>query len=87
MTGQGLQKVCEGTRLDSAGSSKHREWLVAGALLEFALLQLCLVRLPNRVLFLRKLSEALDRSRTLKRGVTVLFVDLDKLKDVNDTIG
>ena len=43
--------------------------------------------LPNRVLFLRKLSEALERSRTLKRGVTVLFVDLDKLKDVNDNIG
>lgn len=46
-----------------------------------------LTNLPNRVLFLRKLSEALDRSRTLKRGVTVLFIDLDKLKDVNDTIG
>ena len=46
-----------------------------------------LTGLPNRVLFLRKLAEALDRSRTLKRGVTVLFVDLDKLKDVNDTIG
>ncbi len=46
-----------------------------------------LTNLPNRVLFLRKLAEALDRSRTLKRGVTVLFVDLDKLKDVNDTIG
>ena len=46
-----------------------------------------LTNLPNRVLFLRKLSEALDRSRTLKRGVTVLYVDLDKLKDVNDTIG
>ena len=43
--------------------------------------------MPNRVLFLRKLAEALDRSRTLKRGVTVLFVDLDKLKDVNDSIG
>ena len=46
-----------------------------------------LTGLPNRVLFLRKLAEALDRSRTLKRGVTVLFVDLDKLKDVNDSIG
>ena len=43
--------------------------------------------LPNRVLFLRKLAEALERSRTLKRGVAVIFVDLDKLKDVNDNIG
>ena len=39
------------------------------------------------MLFLRKLSEALERSITLKRGVGVLFVDLDKLKDVNDNIG
>lgn len=46
-----------------------------------------LTGLPNRVLFLRKLAEALERSRTLKRGVAVLFVDLDKLKDVNDNIG
>lgn len=46
-----------------------------------------LTGLPNRVLFLRKVAEALERSRTLKRGVSVLFVDLDKLKEVNDTIG
>jgi len=46
-----------------------------------------LTGLPNRVLFLRKLAEALDRNRTIKSGSTVLFVDLDKLKMVNDTIG
>ncbi len=46
-----------------------------------------LTGLPNRVLFFRKDTEALERGRTLKRGVTVLFIDLDKLKEVNDTIG
>ena len=46
-----------------------------------------LTGLPNRVLFLRKLSEALERNVTTKRGVSVMFVDLDKLKDVNDNIG
>jgi diguanylate cyclase (GGDEF)-like protein/PAS domain S-box-containing protein len=46
-----------------------------------------LTALPNRVLFLRKTAEALERSRTLKRGVTVMFIDLDKLKEVNDNIG
>jgi diguanylate cyclase (GGDEF)-like protein/PAS domain S-box-containing protein len=46
-----------------------------------------LTGLPNRVLFLRRLSEALERSATTRRPVAVLFVDLDKLKDVNDTIG
>ncbi len=46
-----------------------------------------LTGLPNRVLFLRKTAEAIERSRTTKNHVTVLFIDLDKLKHVNDTIG
>ena len=43
--------------------------------------------LPNRTLFLRRVAEALDRSRTFRRGVTVLFLDFDGLKNVNDTVG
>ncbi|MFZ9622309.1 MAG: putative bifunctional diguanylate cyclase/phosphodiesterase [Ilumatobacteraceae bacterium] len=46
-----------------------------------------LTGLPNRTLFLRRVAEALDRSRTLRRGVTVMFLDFDGLKHVNDTIG
>ena len=46
-----------------------------------------LTGLPNRVLFLRKTTEALERSRTTHATVAVLFIDLDKLKHVNDTIG
>lgn len=46
-----------------------------------------LTSLPNRVLFLRKTSEALERSKTTKANVAVLFIDIDKLKQVNDTIG
>jgi len=46
-----------------------------------------LTGLPNRTLFLRRVAEALDRSRTLRRGVTVMFLDFDGLKNVNDTIG
>ena len=46
-----------------------------------------LTGLPNRVLFLRKTAEALDRARTTGSVVAVLFIDLDKLKHVNDTIG
>ena len=46
-----------------------------------------LTGLPNRTLFLRRVAEALDRSRTLRRGVTVLFLDFDGLKNVNDTVG
>jgi diguanylate cyclase (GGDEF)-like protein/PAS domain S-box-containing protein len=46
-----------------------------------------LTALPNRTLFLRRVAEALDRSRTLRRGVAVMFLDFDGLKTVNDTIG
>ena len=46
-----------------------------------------LTGLPNRVLFIRKTTEALERSRTTHASVAVLFIDLDKLKHVNDTIG
>jgi diguanylate cyclase (GGDEF)-like protein/PAS domain S-box-containing protein len=46
-----------------------------------------LTGLPNRVLFVRKTTEALERSRTTHATVAVLFIDLDKLKHVNDTIG
>ncbi len=46
-----------------------------------------LTGLPNRVLFLRKTTEALERSRTTRATIAVLFIDLDKLKHVNDTIG
>ncbi len=43
--------------------------------------------LPNRVLFLRRLAEALEKDRTLKSGCAVMFIDLDRLKIVNDTMG
>jgi diguanylate cyclase (GGDEF)-like protein/PAS domain S-box-containing protein len=46
-----------------------------------------LTGLPNRVMFERKTTEALERSRTTHSSVAVLFIDLDKLKHVNDTIG
>lgn len=46
-----------------------------------------LTGLPNRTLFLRKLSEGVERSRSMHTKVAVFFIDIDRLKDVNDTIG
>ena len=46
-----------------------------------------LTSLPNRTLFIRKLASAIDRSRTTGSTVSVFFLDIDRLKDVNDTIG
>lgn len=46
-----------------------------------------LTGLPNRLLFLRRLADAIDRSRVRRTGIAVLYVDIDSLKDVNDTLG
>ena len=46
-----------------------------------------LTTLPNRTLFIRKLSEAIERARATRDMVAVFFLDIDKLKDVNDSVG
>ncbi len=46
-----------------------------------------LTGLPNRVLFLDRLNQALIRAHWQKRVVGVMFLDLDRFKNINDTLG
>ncbi|HEC12957.1 MAG TPA: PAS domain S-box protein [Acidiferrobacteraceae bacterium] len=46
-----------------------------------------LTTLPNRVLFTDRLDQSLARTRWHGRAVAVLFLDLDRFKIINDTLG
>jgi len=46
-----------------------------------------LTGLPNRRLFLDRLNTSLSQARRDKHMLAVIFVDLDKFKEINDTLG
>ena len=46
-----------------------------------------LTDLPNRNLFLDRLQQSLNRARWHDRLVAVMFMDLDRFKNINDTLG
>ncbi|ANO52784.1 putative bifunctional diguanylate cyclase/phosphodiesterase [Woeseia oceani] len=46
-----------------------------------------LTMLPNRRLFSRQLQKAMGRAQRSKRPLGVLFIDLDRFKSINDTLG
>ncbi len=46
-----------------------------------------LTGLPNRVLFAERLDQALTEARRNQDNLAVMFMDLDKFKTINDTLG
>lgn len=46
-----------------------------------------LTGLPNRLLFLDRLEQAMLRSRRSKMQIALLYLDIDNFKNINDTLG
>lgn len=46
-----------------------------------------LTKLPNRVLFKDRVNQAIKLSRRTEKLISIMFIDLDNFKSVNDTIG
>jgi diguanylate cyclase (GGDEF)-like protein len=46
-----------------------------------------LTGLPNRMLFMEKLESAIEQASRREEGLAVLFVDLDRFKQINDQFG
>ena len=46
-----------------------------------------LTTLPNRTLFYDRLSHAITKSKRSNKEFALMFIDLDKFKEVNDTLG
>ena len=46
-----------------------------------------LTRLPNRILFRERLEQAIGRAQRNNTLVALMFLDLDRFKEVNDTLG
>ena len=46
-----------------------------------------LTKLPNRLLFLDRLNQAINKASRNRKKVAVLFIDMDRFKEINDSLG
>jgi diguanylate cyclase (GGDEF)-like protein len=46
-----------------------------------------LTQLPNRAMFLERAHRAVEAARRLQRASTIAIIDLDRFKEINDTLG
>lgn len=78
---QGSLKGYRGTGTDITERKIHEERI------QYLATHDALTALPNRVLFGQLLSYALHHARRYERQVAVMFIDLDRFKKINDTLG
>src|SRR6185312_7300123 len=65
----------------------RRAWMRQAAQHEYAALHDALTGLPNRTLFTQRLAQALQTGLAGGHPLAVMVLDLDRFKEVNDTLG
>ena len=96
LDGKALQRALE-VRVATLGSGPGRQWLVylrdmadrkqTQEQLSYLANFDSLTGLPNRVLFRDRLAQAMTRSQRTGRPMALMFLDLDRFKIVNDSLG
>jgi diguanylate cyclase (GGDEF)-like protein/PAS domain S-box-containing protein len=82
--GEKLQRDYSGTYVVARDITER---LASQKLIHYQAYHDLLTGLPNRALFLDRLSNAISTARRHKNKLTVMFLDLDRFKFVNDTLG
>ncbi len=82
--GERLQRDYSGTYVVARDVTER---LASQKLIHYQAYHDLLTGLPNRALFMDRLSNAISVARRQKTKLTVMFLDLDRFKFVNDTLG
>jgi diguanylate cyclase (GGDEF)-like protein/PAS domain S-box-containing protein len=81
--------TCAVAMIEDITEHKHaeRELIEQAALNEYQALHDPLTGLPNRVLFGERIGQAIRHARRNRTRLAVLLMDLDRFKEVNDSLG
>ena len=66
---------------------KHKQTIEQKEQLVYQLEHDHLTKLPNRIMLMDRLGQAINLSRRDEREIAVMFIDIDKFKTINDSMG